>query len=475
MTNAHYVSRVVRGRAPSVSDAIKLPSLELVLIAFFGVALWFGGGASAADVWGQVLVRGVSTSCLVIVLLFGARPSWRLDRPAILFVSAALALVLVQLIPLPPAIWGHLPGRAPFVHAAALAGQAQPWRPIAIVPSGAENAAGSLIVPLAAVVLLAALRPTERKWMSAGLLVLITGAALVGLVQSTASTYQNPLINDVPGVVSGVFANRNHFSLFLAVGCVLAPAWACSQPQRGLSWRGPLALGMVLLFSVLIVVSGSRAGIPLGGLAVVAGVMLVSAPIRAALRGYPRWVFPLMALLVATGMGSVIWASLSANRALAINRAIEEDVAGDIRLQAAPTIWEMTWHYFPAGSGAGGFDPIFRIHEPFSLLNLTYLNHAHNDFAEILLDNGAAGALLLLLGVLWWGWGSWCAWRAWFAEQSPDALLPCAASVALFLIGLASLVDYPARTPLMMSLLVLLSGWLNSPSVRRADAARKDH
>jgi hypothetical protein len=31
--------------------------------------------------------------------------------------------------------------------------------------------------------------------------------------------------------VSGTFANRNHFALFMAIGCVLAPAWAVQSSR----------------------------------------------------------------------------------------------------------------------------------------------------------------------------------------------------------------------------------------------------
>lgn len=473
MVRTRLASHRSRRRSPVRRDilggAIEAPSTAFALLVILAIALWVGGGASMADVWGQSVVRGTATLGLVLVALFGARPDWRCDRPALIFIAAALLLVLVQLIPLPPSIWLHLPGRAPFAEAAGLAGQGQPWRPIAIVPSGAANAATSLIVPLAVVALLAALRPEERDWLPVGVLIVISGAALVGLLQSTAATYENPLINDEPGVASGVFANRNHFSLFMAVGCVLAPAWAWSRPQHGLGWRGPVALGLVLLYTALIVVSGSRAGLLLGALAVVVSAVLVQAPVRAALRGYPRWVFPMLLLLVALGMCGLIWASISADRAISVSRAVGDDVIGDVRVRAASTIWAMAGHYFPIGSGAGGFDPIFRVHEPFKLLDVTYLNHAHNDFVEIVLDDGAAGALLLILGVLWWARGTWRAWAAWFAGRWHDALLPCAASIALLLVGLASLVDYPARTPLIMALLVVLSGWLVDVRPRESD------
>ena len=113
--------------------------------------------------------------------------------------------------------------------------------------------------------------------------------------------------------------------------------------------------------------------------------------------------------------------------------------------------------YFPAGSGFGGFDTIFRVHEPYALLKPTYFNHAHNDWLEILLDGGLPAALLLVVALGWWLRASIRVWRA---SADSNMLLGRAGSAALLLILIASAVDYPARTPMMMAMIVLASLWL---------------
>ena len=60
--------------------------------------------------------------------------------------------------------------------------------------------------------------------------------------------------------------------------------------------------------------------------------------------------------------------SVAAGRAVSINRALTVDAGQDMRARGLPTVLEMIRTYFPFGSGLGGFDPIFRIHEPFELL-----------------------------------------------------------------------------------------------------------
>ncbi|RYE96337.1 MAG: hypothetical protein EOO77_41165 [Oxalobacteraceae bacterium] len=113
--------------------------------------------------------------------------------------------------------------------------------------------------------------------------------------------------------------------------------------------------------------------------------------------------------------------------------------------------------YFPFGAGMGSFDPIFRMHEPFALLKPTYFNHAHNDFLEIVLNAGLPGLLLLLIALGWWGWKSMVAWRGDAAH-----ILPRLGSVMLLLILIASIIDYPARTPIIMAMAMIAAIWLNS-------------
>jgi O-antigen ligase len=424
-----------------------------LLCILLGV-LWIAGGASRADVLGQVVVRAVAWSLLVVAILFGERPRLGAARPVLFLLSAALLLPLLQLIPLPPGMWQALPGRTLLAEAAAASGQPQPWRPWSIVPGATFNAASSLVVPFAILLFAVGLKEAERAWLPALLLGLVAASAFVGLLQFASGGLDNPFVNNTVGEVSGTFANRNHFALFLALGCVLAPVWAFAGGRRP-GWRAPLALGLVLLFALMLLTTGSRAGLVLGAVAIAAGLLLVRRGIRQELRRYPRWVFPaLLAGLVAL-VAIIALASVAADRAVSLDRILEADQGQDMRARGLPTVLEMIRTYFPFGSGLGGFDPLFRVHEPLSVLKFTYFNHAHNDFLEIALDAGLPGLLVLAAGLIWWGWNGVKAWRG--ASRDP---LPRAGAVVVLLILMASLVDYPARTPLVMAVAILATLWL---------------
>jgi O-antigen ligase len=112
------------------------------------------------------------------------------------------------------------------------------------------------------------------------------------------------------------------------------------------------------------------------------------------------------------------------------------------------------------------------MHEPFALLKSTYFNHVHNDFLEIALDAGVPGMLLLLAGITWWAAASVRAWRA-----GPDArhILPKLGSAMLLLVLVASLVDYPAHTPMMMGMIVIAAVWLAGAAPRAALPEKNQH
>lgn len=440
------------------SLSIPRPGLAVVLFAILAPGLWLAGGASRPDVLAQPLMQGICWLLLITLVLVGRPLRLGEARPLLYLLCAMLALALLQAVPLPPSLWLALPGRALFAEAAAASGQAQPWRPWAIVPGGAVNAALSLIVPITVLLLLAAMKDAERRWLPATLLALITASMLIGLLQFSGTSFNNPLMNDTPGQVSGSFANRNHFALFMAIGCLVAPAWAYAGGRQP-KWRAPMALGLVLLFALTILGSGSRAGILLGILALGLAALITGRSIRRSLSHAPRWVFPALIVAIVTVLALFVVLSISADRAVSINRALTMDAAQDMRRRGLPTVLSMVGTYFPFGSGLGGFDPLFRIHEPFALLKPTYFNHAHNDFLEIVLQAGLPGGLLLLATIGWWAWASVRAWRV--PSRTAD-MLPRLGSAIILLVLVASAVDYPARTPMIMAVLVIAATWLNS-------------
>lgn len=437
-----------------------VPSLPFILISIHMLLLVVAGGSARADVTGQIIVRASATCFIILALLLGSRPRFAESSPLWIILFACIALPVVQLIPLPPTLWEGLPGRALLSQAAIVVGEPQPWRPISMVPGATINAVNSLIVPLATMLLLAQLSSDEHRRMPTMVLSIIAVQSVIGLAQFTGLGIVFPFGDNGPPDVNGTFTNRNHFALLLAIGCVLAPAWAfmSSRQER---WRRPLALGLFVLFVLLILASGSRAGLVLGGLSSILGMVIAWHGISRALARYPKWIARAAVGTVLTTVVALGLISTSANRAISINRLLTTDAKQDLRGRALPTVMTMAKTYFPAGAGYGSFDPVFRIHEPFALLSPEYFNHAHNDFLEVVQDGGAAGALLLAGALLWWTLTTIGVWKN--GSVAGKALSRTGSAIVL-LILVASLTDYPARTPLVMAILTVAAFWMTRPN-----------
>jgi O-antigen ligase len=428
------------------------PDLPQVLIITLIILLWIAGGASKADAIGQVVVRAGCWSILVTAIFTGSSPSLGRTWPPVVILSLAIALPVIQLIPLPPNLWQSLPGRQILL----VPGEVPSWRPWTMTPGATRNALASLVVPAAMLLLLTQASDRAYRSLPTVLLIMVCLAVVLGLLQFSGVRFDNPLLNDTPGEVSSIFANRNHFALLVAVGCVLAPAWAFLD-RDALRWRGPLASGLVVLFVLTILATGSRSGMLLGGVALALALALVARRLKNRLRKAPAWLLPVLIFTLVLVIGGFIALSFAADRASGINRLIALESGEDLRSRALPTVLSMIAAYMPFGSGFGSFDPIFRIHEPLSLLKFTYFNQAHNDYLGIALDGGVAGLALLTGGVLWWLVATVGVWRM---PVNDSVFLGRLGSAVILLILVASFTDYPARTPTVMALLIIAATWL---------------
>ncbi|PZT90320.1 MAG: hypothetical protein DI637_04245 [Citromicrobium sp.] len=427
-----------------------------ILFIVFIVVLWIGGGASRADVAGQVVVRAFSWLTILLLLIFGTRPEIRDYKWVGALLLATVCLVLLQLVPLPPALWQAMPGREVLAFSASVSDQTQPWRPLTISPDATFNALSSLIVPVTTFGLLIASAKGGQWKIALVVLGAIIAGCFLGVLQFAGSNFDNPLIND-GGAVSGNFANRNHMALFASFGCLLAPAWAYSSSENA-RWKAALAVSLVVFFLLLILGTGSRAGIVFGLLATMLGFLAVRSRMMRQVKKLPIHKWLPAAVAVGASMIGAIILSIYLGRAESVDRANVLEMGDDLRTQIYPTVVEMIGRYWPAGSGFGAFDPVYRITEPDAVLGREYVNHAHNDFLEIVLDGGILGLALLALAICWIGIRTFKVWRA---PLRDGVLLARVASSLLWLMLAASLFDYPIRTPMMMALAVIAAVWLS--------------
>ena len=429
--------------------------LSFWALSAFLVILWIAGGASRADAAGQPVVRLSAWIILLGYVLAVPRFELRKICMPLVFAGVMVLLVAIQLIPLPPDIWTLLPGREMIASSGLATGEVQPWRPLSVSPSATMNALGSLIVPILVLILSAALTGKQHWRIVSLLLGLMVAGSLIGLLQFSGARFDHPLVNDIAGMVSANFANRNHFALFLATGCSLAMVWALEG--QDVWWKIFVGLGILLFFALMVLATGSRAGVVLVPIALALGLFIVWRRAKSEFSRIPRKVAIAFGLTVVVALLGAVMLSVSFDRAASIDRVLVLEAGDDQRVKGAPIVVDMIGLYFPAGTGFGTFDPAFRISEPDSLLGPRYFNHAHNDWLEVILDGGLLAALLLVTMLIWYFKLSYAAW-----SRSPGlgSRIRQLGSVVILLIMVASIVDYPARTPMIMALVALSSVWL---------------
>lgn len=446
-------------------------SFHFCLLAAYLAFVFLLGGGSRDDIQSLILLRPAAVIMCGIAVALLPSGAVREYRALIWFAAALFGLCIVQLIPLPPALWTALPGREIVVEIDAAAGLAGTWRPLSLDPHGTWNALYSLFVPLAALLLALPLTREERFATLVLVLALGLSSGLLGLLQVSGGRNGGLYLYRIttPGYASGLFANRNHQATLLAT---LLPMLAIfswvgvrTLDQARLRWALSLAAGSVLV--PLLLVTGSRSGFALGLLGLLSVPFLYRRreldDVAARQRRHRSMLIPVSAAAVAISLLTLITVLFA--RAEAISRVLAPDQGNDLRFKFWGPIAELAARNFPFGTGLGSFDPVFRLNEPDRLLEPTYFNHAHNDWLEIALTGGIGAIALAILALIWWSAKTLRAWRG--DGSMRDVAFARMGSIILMMMALASVTDYPLRVPSMMCVAVIAAIWLQGGSLDR--------
>jgi lipoprotein signal peptidase len=436
----------------------------LLFLTLF-VLCFLGGGGSRGDIYSLLYLRPVAVVCLFAFLWWSRKGDLRAVKVPLILLGLFALLLVIQLIPLPPGIWMNLPGRAPFAEAATLAGIEQPWRPISLAPDLTLNSLAALVVPAAALVGFAVLGEAQRRMLLPALLLAVLASAVFGLAQLTAGPDSAFYLYDVTneGSAVGLMSNRNHQALLLAIAYPMLAFWAAipNPDPRARRFRALAAACLGFFLIPMILVTGSRAGLAIGGASALISILFYFNEQR--LRGMAARGAPGLGGLAVVGLGAVVVAAASflLSRSEALHRLLALDVEGDLRVASLPTFLQMARDFFPVGSGTGTFDPVYRIYEPHALLSPAYLNQAHNDLVDVAISSGALGLALLAAALIWWALRSF---RLYLGprETAPAGSYGRLAALVMILMLAASLVDYPLRTPSLAMVFAIFCGWLSA-------------
>lgn len=437
-------SKVLKGQWDIAAiSAIILLALSVVL-----------GGASREHTLRLMIVELAALPVLVIGATRLIRSDeWRGRRFALGLLAAAAAIPLVQLIPLPPAIWTGLPGRGEMVLALELAGLQPGWAPLSLTPDLTLASLLALVPPAAVFLLvLTTPHPVTARLVQLYLLAAVVGVGLGAAQLASGGERLYPWETTSAGSVTGFFANRNHLATLLLVCLPFAAVFGAAtlrhraDDRRMALWLGALFMGVAVIGLAAI---RSRAGVILFG--PVAIISLLAAWIAAG-RGRPGPALVGMAGALAAAVGAVALFALPP-----ILARFDVQSAPEGRFEGWPIVADAAETHLPLGSGIGSFDAVFRSVEPLEQLDPTFFNHAHNEYLETWLEAGWPGAVLIIAFLVWYGRRTWSAWRA---GPSRERDLQRAASIGLLAMLAHSAVDYPLRTATLACLFALCAAIL---------------
>src|SRR5580693_10469056 len=172
-------------------------------------------------------------------LFWRQRAKVRQLRWEFIFCVAVVLVPLIQLVPLPPALWTLLPDRAPLIASFDGLGHGLPWLPISVSPNATWLSVAALLPALAIFLGTALLGYRERRLLSLAVVAFGIVSSFLGLLQiaqGPASRLRFFSATNLSEAV-GFFANRNHFAALLYVVLLFAAVWAMDVGFTAGLWR----------------------------------------------------------------------------------------------------------------------------------------------------------------------------------------------------------------------------------------------
>ena len=442
-------------------------SKQLLLPAYLLLCIVIGGSGQA--IWGNAFLQLLGLAILAWAALARDPPAISRGGRRLLLIAGAMALLfLIQLVPLPPALWTQLPGRAFVAEGLRLLGVPPPWLPISLSPYDTLTASLTLLPALALLVGMMRLRCWNSSWMFAAIIAGTMICILLGILQVSGEGshwyfYERTNL----GVAVGTFANGNHYATILLaslpmLGALAAARWRSvkTRQEKSLTLALAVAGGAVLATGILI--NRSSAMLLLGPpVAAATALMVLRLPprrARQALAGIGLLLFAAAVALVLIGRDLPGWGT---------------DASVQTRAEYWATTKQAAEDHLLSGTGIGTFEEVYRQYEDPAEVDRWYVNHAHNDYLELAVEGGLAAIVLMILFLWWWAARASEAWR------SSAGLEHKAAAVASAAILLHSTFDYPLRTAAISAVfavcLALLAGARGLHGRAREELARPRH
>ena len=435
-----------RRRHPALYDWIALGAIAIV-----SLSAYLGGGSSTEGEGVRLFTIGLSGLCLIGLAVLVPRRRFGRAAKTVVVVILLLSLVFfVQLVPLPDGLWSALPGRDFIALEAERLGTnpSSTWRSVSLSPLSTLLTYLELMPAFLAA--FAAGTISYRK-LNMPLLIFVSLAffsGLWGFAQILVPSFGLYLWDgNIVGMPTGAFANINHQAdlMIITLPMIAAILVHASPDGRDLSKLAKTGAGVIGITAIAcLAAAGSIAGYILLPFALGGAVLLfLSGQERRSRRSrnsrYRIW----YTLLAVVGVIAIIGTVISSPQLTTLG-GTDVGTGSTSRFGILNVSLQILSDHWLLGSGAGTFSDVYRMYEDASQVTAKFINHAHNDYLELLVEFGIVGVLgLALFGFVLIRRMFHQGWTA--LSPVHRALLLC-----ILLILLHSLVDFVLRSQLIL-------------------------
>lgn len=318
--------------------------------------------------------------------------------------------------------------------------------------------------PIAACFSLALLAPKNqiktiaRLWIGLALV-----QSVLALLQTTGAKFLYFGADQISGAM-GTFGNRNHLANFIVMTLpwVILELRSPASRHRANS-RKPWIWGAVMFVLIAaLMATQSRMGIA-SGLVVFSGALLVLSPQKKTAKLPKLWAGLIVVAIVLLALFSGGWDWLNRFDSDYLEKSAE------FRENLRHLTWNAAMAYWPLGSGLGSFPLVFPEFQNGE--STGFVNYAHNDYLQLLLELGVVFVLLLLLLLGMAGYrvrGLMRSARASSSGWSQANFFAAASGLGAMAIAMHAWVDFPLRIPVNAMLgAFLLGAFLRIPTEAR--------
>ncbi|SEA74171.1 O-Antigen ligase [Thiothrix caldifontis] len=377
------------------------------------------------------------------------------------FIISGILLPLIHLIPLPSTLWHQLPGRELYAESLSVlaeAGVAVNYLPISLIPARTLTALLALL-PVIAMFISTLLLPKQYVIRLVYVFLgVATFQASLGLIQY-GSGAEWAFWWDIGGGNNalGTYPNRDHFSGLMEMAIPVAlglTAYNFRHNRADEDEQHQTLINQALIFftiSLVLILGGIFARSRSGVVLIMLALLLCSILFARHIGGKRALGFGTMVTVISLGIASNIGLIPVLNR-------FAVDPLEDLRWEIFNQTWEATQHFFPLGSGLGTFQSIFRAFQPPEMP--AFVNHAHNDYLELLLETGILGGIIILLFIILYavGWIQLVKQRHSRHAWGRFYFIQIAAGVSLLLLAAHGLTDFNFHTPANSIFFAFLGG-----------------